>query len=289
MPVTKLKPKSTIAAELMKVYNDSLDTFLVSKGDIGRIKSLRPSQLPFCPLNFFCHHATFGALRTMEMTGAFYVTIGTAVHEVLQNYMGKSGRFLANWHCKQCGKQRKVSMQNECCDFPCTYHEIEIRYKGVVGHIDAVFRDRHGNYWIVDFKTTSLAAAKTKLKKPGVAYTEQVEAYALMLWLEHGIKVKGVVLMFVKRDNPKEPVIWEKELGDLDFTSIKKRMAKYKKMHREVLAVETMKEALALAAYGKCKNPWCKSCRSRVKAKDQIKKAFALGQRASRFPLKDLN
>lgn len=280
--------KTSITSELNAVYNEAMDTFLASKGDIKRIKSLRPSQLPFCPYGFFCYHATYGAIRSMDMKGAFYTSVGTAVHTVLQTYMGKSGRFLANWHCKQCNKRYKVSMQHECCDFPMEYDEIEISYKGVVGHIDAVFRDKYGRYWIVDFKTTSLKSALKKMKTPGVGYTEQVEAYALMLWLEHGIKVEGVVLMFIKRDNPKEPVIWHLSLDDLDFKAIKTRMIDYKRRHKEVLAVKTMKEALALAAYGKCKNPWCKACRSPVPIKKQIKAAFLKGEAAGRLPLLEL-
>ncbi len=284
----KKKPKTSAASELMQVYNEAMESFIVGKGDIKRIKSLRPSQLPFCPVGFFVYHAAHGALRSMDMRGAFYTEVGTAVHEVLQRYMGRSGRFLANWQCVICRKKHLVSMENVCCDFPMKYSEVEISYKGVVGHIDAVFRDRKGNYWIVDFKTTSIKSIEEKLRDPGRVYREQVEAYALMLWLEHGIKVKGVMLMFVKRDNPKEPGIWELKLGDLDFKAIKSRMVRYKRWHSEVLAVKTMKAALALAAYGRCNNKWCKSCSSVVSQKQQIKHAYARAVAVNRLPLKSL-
>ncbi len=284
-----MKTKSTIVTELLQTYNEAMDTFIPSKGDIARIKSLRPSQLPFCPVGFFVYHASHGAMRSMDMRGHFYTAIGTAVHTVLQTFMGRSGKFLANWRCPICRKTRKVSMQHECCDFPSKYDEVEISYKGVVGHIDGIYRDKHGHYWIIDFKTTSVLSALRKHSDPGLAYREQVDAYALMLWLEHGIKVKGVVLFFVRRDNPKEPVIWQMELSDLDFKVIKKRIVGYKRQHKEVLAAETMKEALALAQYGRCKNPWCKSCKSAVRQKTQIKFAFAKGEAANRLPLKNLS
>lgn len=287
--IAHMKTKSTIVTELLQTYNEAMDTFIPSKGDIGRIKSLRPSQLPFCPVGFFVYHASHGATRSMDMRGHFYTAIGTAVHTVLQTFLGRSGRFLANWRCPICRKTRKVSMQHECCDFPSLYDEVEISYKGVVGHIDGIFRDKHGHYHILDFKTTSVLSALRKRTDPGISYIEQVEAYALMLWLEHGIKVKSIILMFVKRDNPKEPVIWSYELGELDFKRIKTKIIKYKRQHREALAASTLKEALLLAQYGRCKNPYCKSCKSAVTQKRQIKDAFARGVAAQRLPLKNLS
>lgn len=225
----------------------------------------------------------------MDLNGSFYTSVGTAVHDVVQTYLAPSGKFLATWKCRHCGKIREVSMKHECCEFQMEYREISINHKGVVGHIDAVFKDRKGRYWILDFKTTSVKGVATKIKSPGRVYIEQIETYALYLWLQHGIKVEGVMLMFIKRDNPAEPAVWARTLDDDDFKRIKARTKKYKQMHKEVLAVQTMKEAIALARYGKCKNSYCKSCRSRVSAKEQIKSAFEVGKRAKRFPLSELS
>lgn len=285
---TKARPPG-IASELMCTYNEGLDLFLTLKQDIARIKSLRPSQLPFCPISFFVRHATHGALRSMDMSGDFYTGIGTAVHTTAQTYLSQSGKFLASWECKQCGKRYKVSMQHECCDFPMKYHEIEIDHKGIVGHIDAVFRDSLGNYWILDFKTTSIKSSTKKLKQPGASYVEQVEAYALMLWLQYGIRVKGVILMFIKRDNPRDPVVWHKELSGSDFQQIKTRMIEYKRRHREVLAITAKADAIALARYGRCANPWCSTCKSAVPLKKQLSVAYTRGSASARLPLKHLS
>lgn len=281
--------KLSVVSEILSAYNDAMDMHLARPGDITRIKSLRPSQLPFCPVNFFTRVAKFGALQVMDMGGSFYTSVGTAVHDVVQTYLAPSGKFLATWKCRHCGKKREVSMRHECCEFQMDYHEISINYKGVVGHIDAVFKDHKGRYWILDFKTTSVKGVAGKIKNPGRVYIEQIETYALYLWLQHGIKVEGVMLMFIKRDNPAEPAVWARTLDDADFDRIKKRTKTYKKMHKEVLAVETAKEAIALARYGKCKNPYCKACRSRVSAEQQLKDAFEVGKRARRFPLSELS
>jgi hypothetical protein len=289
----KRKPKqvvhaSGIASELAVVYREAQDLFLTSRKDVGRLKSLRPSQLPFCPVRFFINHATQGLVQTQDMNSAFYTEVGTAVHSVVQKYLAHSGRFLANWECKQCHKRYTLTMQHECCDFPMVYHEVELDFKGVVGHIDAIFKDKKGRYWIVDFKTTSVKGAAYKLKSPGVSYVEQVETYALMIGLQYNIKIHGVVLIFIKRDNPAEPVIWQTELNDKDYARIKARTIKYKRQHKQVMSVSTLAEARALAKAGKCVDPWCDVCKSRVPIVKQLETAFKRGLAKKRIPLKGL-
>lgn len=280
--------KNSVAQELNVLYSTMLDQWEGEKGDISRIKSLRPSQLPFCPVSFFVRVANHGAIRSMDMRGYFYTSIGTAVHEVLQRFMGQHGRLLADWKCKQCGKWNRLSHEHECCDFQMEYHEVGINYKGVIGHIDAIYRDHNKDYWILDFKTTSLASAKTKTKRPSKAYIEQVETYALFMWLQYKIRVKGVILMFVKRDKPIEPVFWSRELDSKDFKRIMKRTKLYLKMHREIMQLKTLDEALALRRHGRCVNPYCKVCKTTISHKSQITQAYKRGLKANRFPICDL-
>jgi hypothetical protein len=279
-----------IEQELTKLYKSCTEVYTVTKGDPSRLKYLRPSQLPFCPPAFFIKHATMGLAQVMDLNGSFYTSVGTTVHEVLQKYLGTSGKFLANWECKICGKKRKCSMKNECCDMPMKYHEVEINHKGVKGHIDAIYRDNEGNYWIVDFKTTSVKSAPRKRTNPGVAYTEQVETYALMLWRQYGIKVKGVVLMFIRRDNPtwEAPVIWYMTLRTSDFKAIEARTERYKKRHQRVLTAQTEEEVLDLAKYGRCNSAYCRVCKSPTSLKKQLARAYKTGSQKNHLPLSRL-
>lgn len=277
-----------VIGEIQKVYTDTLKTIQSTKADLSRILYLRPSQLPFCPADFFATNASQGPLRMMDMTGAFYTEVGTAVHEVAQRYLSRTGKFLATWECKECGKIRKVSMDNECCDFTMKYHEILIHFKGVVGHIDAIFRDRFGRYWIVDFKTTSVAQAEKKAVSPGASYKEQIETYALYMDKEHGIKIHGVLLMFIRRDNPKDPVMFGRVFTDTMYAKAEKRTKRYQKQHQHVLDITTKKEALALLENGKCKNPFCKTCRSGREAKLIVEQAYERGKQMGYLPLRDL-
>lgn len=285
--IVKPQRKVNVVSELLYVYNEQKDTVKTRKGDPSRLLNIRPSQLPFCAASFFIKHASRGLIDSMDMVGAFYVNIGTAVHTVVQDYLGTSGRFLANWECRICGKKTYVTSQHECCDFPMRYEEILISYKGVVGHIDAVFIDSQGKYWILDFKTTSSAGAASKLKNPGKVYEEQVLTYAVMLGLEHKIKVEGVMLMFIKRDNPSDPVVWCKTVTKSNLAEMKAKLISYKKWHRRVLDAETKEDALALLKQGKCANPYCKACTS-SDIKHLILTAYKRGKSRGYLPIRGL-
>lgn len=288
-PPARIIDTSSIKADILNTYINSMDVFLTGKGDVDRLISLRPSQIPFCPIGFFVRHATHGLMRSQGMQSAFYTEVGRSVHSVVQKYLAHSGRFLSSWKCKQCGKKYKLTVQNECCDFPMQYHEVEINFKGIVGHIDAIFVDRFGNYWIVDFKTTSVKGAPLKPKKPGVDYVEQVETYALMMQLQYKIKIKGVMLMFIKRDNPMDPVIWEHVMTKADYTRVRNRTVEYRKQHRLVLSIKTKAAAMALLSYGKCRNPWCSICKSQVPLSKQLLDAYTRGVANKRLPLISLD
>lgn len=281
----KLKKTSAIERELYVAYLQAQDLVLATSGDMSRLQSLRPSQLPFCALNTFITYASSGATRFMDLRGAFYTSVGTAVHEALQTYMGKSGSWLADWRCVICDKWKRLSHQNECCDFDMEYHEVKIDYRGVVGHIDGIFRDSRGRYWIVDYKTTGLASMPVKAKNPGIVYIEQVETYAERLYRQYGVRCHGVVVFFVPRDNPKTPVIWSKTLTDEDYTRITKRTKRYLRIHRQVLAVTTMAEAMALYEHGRCVAPYCKTCRNGASMKARLREAWRIGTARNRLPL----
>lgn len=288
MKLTKAQKKKEVARDLLSVFVEAQDLWMASKRDASRIKFLRPSALPFCPVGFFCGHATLGMASTMDFMGEYYTRVGTAVHDVMQKFMSPSQRFLADWECLSCGKRRRMSHKNECCEHTMKYHELLIDYKGIVGHIDGVFRDRRGRYWILDYKTSSLKGAPYKLKSPGAAYKEQVETYATLLYLQYKIKVEGVMLMFLPRDNPKEPQVWVDLIDRPDMKAVWKRLKAYKKMHAEALAVETAKEAIALARYGRCKNEWCQTCKRPDELEAQLRSAHKRGVKKGHVPLTGL-
>lgn len=288
MKLSKKQMKAEVTRDLLSVFVEAQDLWMASKRDASRIQFLRPSQLPFCPAGFFINHATLGMATTMDFMSEYYTRVGSAVHDVMQKFLSPSQRFLADWECLICGKRRRFTHKNECCEHTMKYHELLIDYKGIVGHIDGVFRDRRGRYWILDYKTCSLKGAPYKKSSPGSAYKEQVETYATLLYLQYGIKVVGVMLMFLPRDNPKEPSVWVDIIDKPDMKVIWKRLKAYKKMHAEVLAVSTAEEAVALARYGKCKGEWCQACKRPDGLKPQLRLAFKRGIKKKYVPLTGL-
>lgn len=272
----KLTPlaHNTIVAEFNQVYKESLGLQLPSAADINRLINLRCSQLPFCPSSLILPYLQHGLTRFMDMRGAYYTTVGTAVHEVMQRYLSKSGRFLADYVCPKCGKIYRLSHQPYCCGRETKYHEVDIDWMGIQGHIDAIFQDLNGNYWILDFKTTSTDGAPRKQKSPGQGYIEQIESYAYLLLRQYGIKVKGVMLCFIKRDNPELPVLWTQPINKLALNTVHKRLNGYRKLHKLAISASTIEEVVSITKH-RCSNPYCKYCKlSNIELKGLIKTLF---------------
>lgn len=286
-----IKPLSShsVKSDFISLYRRALeDEVVVSKNSKHRILYLRPSQLPFCPLSLFIQVSSLGMYRHLDMRGEYYTSVGTTVHEVMQNFLCRSGRYLADYTCRECGKRYPMSYTPHCCDFPTKYDEVTIDYKGVQGHIDAIFKDNKGKLWILDFKTTSIKSAKIKEKNPGIVYREQIEVYAVLVELQYGIKIEGIMDAFIVRDNPStDPAVWVKPLTDDMRTEIKARLARYRKMHKLAINAETKTEALALLKYKGCKNPDCNICNKDDKAvKELLLKAYKKGKARGRLPIK---
>lgn len=281
-----------VAHEFTSLYSKVLKNSRVfSDIDPYRVLTLRASQLPFCPLAFFIERATKGLRGSMDLLGSYYTSVGTAVHEVMQTHLGRTDQFLADWHCPICGKWHRLCTQPNCCDHPSTYHELHIKNKYIVGHIDAIFIDSKGKKWILDFKTTSLAGAPKKKKDPGASYIEQIECYAWSVYKQYKIKVAGTILCFLPRDNPSKPVMYVKPLDfDTDMLRIKSRLKNYYRMHKHAIEAESKSEILELLEYGRCTNPWCEVCKSKdfntkAKLRAGLLEAYKVAKSADRLPL----
>lgn len=285
--------KHGLAADFLETYKKAIkSTVYYEKTTPSRVLFLRPSQMPFCAMNFFINYSTKGLYRQQTFASAFYTTVGTAVHTVMQNFLCQSGKFLADYHCMECGTWHRRSYKYECCDFPTQYHEIEIDYKGIKGHIDAIYKDKNGKLWIVDFKTTSIKQAPNKKKDPGITYREQIEIYAVLVELQYGIKIEGYADEFILRDNPMatDPVMWCRPLTDETRSAVKRKLSRYKKMHRAVLDANSKQEVLELFDWGRCKDPYCQICmeKSDRKVKEKLVDAYLMGKKRKNLPVREL-
>lgn len=280
----KIVPTKSAKNEFLALYRDAFEnTLTMTKGDPARLYNLRCSQLPYCPASVLLNYGERGMIQAMDLSMAFYVGVGHAVHHAMQRYLSQSGKFLANYKCHECGKVHKLSHTIECCGFPTEYDEIDLDVNGVQGHIDLVFLDRNKDYWIMDLKTTSLAASEEKAKRPPESYRRQVRAYAYLLYKQYKIRVKGLMLVFIPRDNPKEPTIWEFRINTNEkFDDFKRELLEDKRLHSRTMSASTLEEMRPLLRHN-CGGEYCNACKLPMKEKiRRIQKYIARG----RYPIK---
>lgn len=272
----KISPSRTGSAEFYSVFYKAInEATIVHKADPSRLYNLRCSQLPYCPRSVIMNYVTLGMYQSMDMMMAYYVGVGHAVHHVMQTYLATTGRLLADYECRECRTKYPLSHQHECCGFPTHYEEVTIDYKGIKGHIDAILKDKAGKYWIVDFKTCSVAGATKKKVNPGPNYKRQVKAYAYLLWKQYGIKVEGVMLVFLPRDNPRKPAIWELRMSAQDYADAKAELLADRKLHRRTMVASTFEDVKSLFLTN-CGGEYCDWCKKpRVELLKTVKKKMS--------------
>ena len=261
----QIKPSPSAKNELLGVYARAMqESMIIEKTDLARLYNLRCSGLPYCPTKVLLNYGRKGLYTPINMGMSFYIGVGHAVHHTMQTYLSQSGQFMADYECKECGKKYPLSLQHECCGFPTSYEEVTLdigkrKYLRVQGHIDAIFKTRKGKIYIVDFKTTSLKSIESAAKKPALGYMRQVRAYAYLLWKQYGVKVDGVMLMFIPRDNPLEPKVWELAIEG-DTAELGEELLVDRKLHRRTMQATTVEEMMALSK-AKCGSYYCEACK----------------------------
>ena len=300
--------RSAVPALLSHYYKALKEIEIWDEQDPHRLLSVRCSAIPFCPLGFFVSVATKGMKRSLDMSGLFYTSVGTAVHTVMQKALALDGRRLfGNWKCRQCKKIEKFSLQRKCCSKFMDYEEIDIDWKGVKGHVDTLFaldikkakevsklcqkkrieKAKGLKFAVIDYKTTSETAKKTKARNPGQTYKEQAMAYAYLLGKQYDLKILEVILFFIPRDNPRNPTTYQEYVTPSSLEKIKSKIKIYKRAHKEVLNLSSLKEVKQLYEdYGKCSNPYCKTCKSKSIV-TELKQAFKIARSEERLPLRE--
>lgn len=257
----RISPAKSGAPAFLAMFKKTMkETTITEISDPSRLYFLRCSQLPYCPRSVLMKWASTGLEFEMDMLMNYYVHVGHSVHSTMQSYLGLSGQLVADYNCRKCGKWYRFSTKSRCCGQPCAYHEVQIDYKGIKGHIDAIFKvgDR---YYIVDFKTTSLAGSRTKKTKPGQGYTHQVRAYAYLMWKQYKVRASGVMLVFLPRDNPRQPVIWEEQVTDESLERTRKQLRHDRSLHKKTMGAKTVEDFKDLLT-NNCGGQYCAACKT---------------------------
>lgn len=197
-----------------------------------REERLRVSSFPYCPLQHAYTRLTKHEKDKTAGFGSYYYTqVGTVTHDIIQDFAGRGGKIYGAWLCtkKKCDGTRAFSSKNKCpkCGARMRYEELTVKaFKNLSGHLDGVWKSESGEYFVVDYKTSSTTVLMSQKKNPTLPYHHnvcQIKAYCALLELCFDIKISGWILMYVARDNP---MIWSKAVGEYISDKAKKRQLK---------------------------------------------------------------
>lgn len=241
-----------------EMYEETMNKVMTTS--YGRGPRFRPSALPLCSILVYMQlvkGASQGYFEDqMSASGGYFTRVGTAAHTNIQYFIGMSGKIWGDWVCNTSGCKkhndardlydekgkiirkgiltRKNTTNNICpaCKHPMIYEEKEIKYKGLIGHIDAIIKLEDGTFWVADYKTCT----KYKLqsgKLPNKGHLIQLPSYCHVLHQKYKMKIRGFSLLYFSRDNPfmfyehseKWTPTWHKRSGDCIKNERKKFVA----------------------------------------------------------------
>lgn len=260
--------------------------YAYSHTDPSRANWLRISSLPFCAREWWLNQVHSRApLRKEESTTLFFTRVGTAVHEAFQDaftelaglpnlllhgnthhdpsevkkiLLPHNAVLVQDWRCTRCKLvhefQPKPLRCSHCEGTEFGYKEHQVRYsRKVLGHMDGCFAFPHkpgapySKKWIhipIDYKTAS-EAVLTSGKLPYRGNAAQLLTYAAIKRTE-GYNVPGVVLIYIRRDNPfKRVVCWIPLNHDAQLAKIHK----WERHYIRASKAHTFEEAMALPRF----------------------------------------
>ena len=257
----------TFKAKFTEMMNDAHAT-LIEKDvkNVSRLLDVHPSQLPICPTSYILGFNK-DLVATFPCVAQMIVDEGSAIHEVIQDHLGINKRAFGNWVCPECGQFFQLQRgQRKCpnCDKWLKYQEVPVNYKGFAGHVDFICNMgtlKKPQYWLVDFKTTSMFSMESKVKTTPMSYDLQTKAYCLLLRLQYGIHIKGRAICYINRDNP---AVFK--IGGIELITKQtlKDISSLLKSQRELLDFlldcTSYKEFMQGIGIQRCSNPYCKYC-----------------------------
>lgn len=271
---------------------------------------LRPSGFPGCSiltlLKMIEYKKRNHIIQEGSMHMSFFTGVGTTVHEVVQDWIGKTNKVLGDWQCVNAKCVRSKCRDESCKDKACTnhahvtkamqvghlckkcgsqmkYHELEVEYDRCTGHVDAILKVAKNAFWAGDYKTTSLKKLQ-EIVAPPVNYIYQISSYAWILKNVYDIPIVGFSIFYIVRDNPslfKEfPYEFnkkaEREAKKIIDNEIKKHKAATKSFKtKDITFAIDAKPCKSLMQYEKlmsayCNCPFVKVCFTENKLRKQL-------------------
>lgn len=260
--INKVNPLAR--TELSKAMSVAVESEIVLPG--GRGPEFRPSSFPSCPILSWMkllRNAKLGYKENHLYFGMqYYTSVGTAVHEKIQYFMGFTGKVWGHWKCinhsceeaikaadtydalgrviREGKPTRRCTTNNKCpvCKQPMAYIEFTIKYKGATGHIDGIFKCDNGKWIIFDYKTTSLKKVVGQTL-PEQKHLMQLPFYTYVMEKKYakkyGMNIDSFSLIYIPRDNPFQFYEYAEKWSD-KWRHKMKNLYKREKRHWDAIA-----------------------------------------------------
>ena len=162
------------------------------------------SGLPFCPRAFWLDRRTGPVAKLENAEGQCRMDQGTAIHAVVQRWLGKAGILFGDWVCPECSFLIKdhLGLPSEVCPDhkrELRYQERRIDYQGLILKPDGILKPKERSI-LLEIKTTS-SYSYQGTKEPREKHVYQANAYACVL-RELGFDLAGAWIWYVSVDNP---------------------------------------------------------------------------------------
>jgi hypothetical protein len=248
-----------VLKEFKQYYLDAVATQV--EDERTHEERLRVSGFPYCPLKHAYKQMTAHVKKDIDMSGRYYVEVGTVAHELMQDWMGRAGQIYGQWKCRTpgCKGFRAISRKNKCpiCKGRMNYEELTVKaFKNVSGHLDGIWRSKNGEYYVIDYKTSSARIIQSQKSHGMLPYhhnVAQIRAYCALIELMFDIKISGWILMYVSRDSPMDVVYATgKPISKKEKARYLKKIKKWDRQWDEVLAVTTFKGLMDIVAQKPC-------------------------------------
>ena len=220
------------------------------QADIKRRDSeLHPSSLPICPLresyNRHLRPTDFPVYNTFGQD--YFLNVGTLTHEILQRWVGASGKIVGNWSCAACKAKYPFCTRpagcKKCGGDSLNYHELGGKDGNVSWHTDGLFL-KSNKYILFDYKTTGekqlIDHEKTGKVFPYSANCFQLEAYVPLIARKYNISIDYYALVYISRSRPNAPnghYIHVQEVNESLVEKWAERLERFKEAHALALQV----------------------------------------------------
>lgn len=180
----------------------------------------RASGLPACPLQhvWYRFDRELDSLpgRRESFAKDFYTEIGTAVHTVVQRWLGRLGVLYGDWLCPKCKKLYRGNLGTVTCECGAETVYEELSFDGKPsGHCDGLIKlgdltPGEKDFAVLEVKTTSERRLNEVIKPQGPPLNYRLQATNYTHRLQQlGFNLVGVMFLFVPRDSPnKMHAIW---------------------------------------------------------------------------------